>query len=751
MAEGRIWNRFVPAAAGLFALFGLLLAGGCGIGTIKPGEAAAYEPPQGEPLQRDALLENDRLRLAVDRTTGTIAITDKRNGHVWLGAASGEEAAEKEIAGDYKGHVVSPFIVEYQDVQASANAFKRGNLQSEQPEVRLYQTGDRVEVAYSLKDGELRFSFTLTLSGSNLIVDIPGNRILDNPKTAVLKSVSPYPFLGSVLGSSKEGYMLIPSGPGYLIEFYDQNYPYDSAFNEVVYGDDLGVSLGTGSALPVQYPVFGIKQDDGAFIAVMGKGGEYGKVSATPSGLNTPFNWAAAEFVYLPDDYLKSPYSAQAKQFIEEELKHRDRRLTYTFLAGDDADYVGMAKAYRTYLTDVEGAHKLEPLGKEDPFSITVYQANTENGTFVRKTVAVTTFAQAQEMIRSLHDKGVRSMNVALKGWNQGGDYPGSWPRRLPPDPALGSSDDLKRLAGYARSLEAPFLLYDNYFDATSTKAGFRPREHALRNIRTGVVERKGDLLAGSGFKRYRLRPERSLAYLRDALPVYRDLGVSGLVLYGRSADVLNSDFNKSGATSRGEAAEVQREMLDAVGRELGFSGFSAPYAYAVGHAQFFQGFQIAPGYDVFNGKTVPFYPIAVHGLAGYSGKEANLLPDAQTDRLRQIEYGAVPAYIVTHAPGTELQFTSARSSLTSTRFDYWEDEIVAEYARYRDSIGSVMHLFIEDHRQLADLVYATTYEDGREIVVNYSDRPFRYGSVEVPARQYAVVPFRPAAKGGAG
>ncbi|PYI53371.1 DUF5696 domain-containing protein [Paenibacillus flagellatus] len=744
MADRRLtirsgWSRAVRAALLVCAL---LAAAGCGAAGDDPADAVGYVAPQGEPLQTDATIENDTLKLTVERTTGVVSVTDKRNGHVWRGAADKEEAASRDIAGDYKGHVLSPFIVEYHDPTANVNAFKRGNLQSEQPDVKLYRTGDdRVEVAYGLKNGALRFSFRLGLSGASLIVDVPGERILDDPKKAALKSITPYPFLGAVLGTSRPGYLLVPSGPGYLIDFYDNDYPYDAAFNETVYGDDIGFELGPVSPTPVRYPVFGIKRGDGAFVAVVGEGGAYGKLTATPSGLLTPYNWAAAELAYLPDDYLKNAYPARSKQMIEDEVKRLDRRITYTFLAGADADYVGMAKAYRSYLM-AEGARKLAPAGKTDPFAITVYQANLEIGMFGRKTVPVTTFAQAEQMLRTLSERGVGSMTAALRGWNDGGDFPGSWPKRFPPDPSLGKADDLKRLAGYARSIGVPLLLYDNYFDAVAKEAGFRPREDALRNVRTGVVERKGDSLNLNSYTRYRLRPDRSVAYLRDALPVYREWGVSGLLLYGRDANsTLHSDFGRDAVTTRSEAAGVQRQMLDEAARELGVSGFASANAYAVGHASMLKGFPIGPGYDAFKGRTVPFYPIAVHGLAAYSGDEANLYADPPTDRLRHIEYGAIPAYTVTHDAASELQYTSARSTLVSTKFDIWRDEIVREYGTYRDRIGASAHLFIEGHRQLADGVYATTYEDGRRVVVNYTDRPYRHEGVDVPARDYAVVP----------
>jgi hypothetical protein len=560
-----------------------------------------------------------------------------------------------------------------------------------------------------------------------------------------LRGIQPYPFLGAALGKTKPGYILIPSGPGYLMDFYDFNYPYSSAFYANMFGYDYGFPLGETRPENVDYPVFGIKQDRNAFLAVLDQGAEYAKVMATPSGLNTPYNWATSEFMYLPEDYLKNPYSTQSKQFISDYVKHSDRRVEYTFLAEERADYVGMAKAYRSHLLE-GGAHKMEPSGKVDPLMLRVFQAGSELGTFGRKAVPVTTFAQAKQMVEYLYGKGIGSMNVSLVGWNDGGAFPGRLPKRWPPDRSLGTTDDMKALAEYTRSLGIPLMLFDNYVDATSAGNGFKPRADAVRNIRTGVVEFKGNSRNLNGPNGYMIRPGFALNHLQDSIPAYRGLGIGGMVLFGQSSDLLQSDFHKGSVFARSDSMNTQTAMLDAVNRELGLSGYGNASAYAAGRAQFLYGFPISPAYEVLAGETVPFYPIAVHGLSGYVGEEENLAIEPDTDRLRSIEYGALPYYTMTHDPTSELRFTSDRWWLTSSRFDLWKDEIISNYGKYRDRLGSMMHLFIEDHRQLAEQVFATVYEDGRQVIVNYSARPFCYGGTEVAAHDYAVVSVSPAA-----
>ena len=44
------------------------------------------------------------------------------------------------------------------------------------------------------------------------------------------------------------------------------------------------------------------------------------------------------------------------------------------------------------------------------------------------------------------------------------------------------------------------------------------------------------------------------------------------------------------------------------------------------------------------------------------------------------------------------------------------------------------------DHRALASGVMLTGYGNGARTVVNYTDEPFRYGGVEVPAKDWRLL-----------
>ena len=59
---------------------------------------------------------------------------------------------------------------------------------------------------------------------------------------------------------------------------------------------------------------------------------------------------------------------------------------------------------------------------------------------------------------------------------------------------------------------------------------------------------------------------------------------------------------------------------------------------------------------------------------------------------------------------------------------------------RYQEEMRGLNRRMITGHEQLTKDVSVTTYEDGTQVYVNYSDGEYRKGTVTVPARDYLVV-----------
>ena len=144
--------------------------------------------------------------------------------------------------------------------------------------------------------------------------------------------------------------------------------------------------------------------------------------------------------------------------------------------------------------------------------------------------------------------------------------------------------------------------------------------------------------------------------------------------------------------------------------------------------------------YDLFSQEAVPFAQIALHGLVTYTSQYINEREEYTTQFLKDLEYGTVPSFIFTHEPTEALRF-SYGLRLFSTEASGWENEAVQQYQIFNEVLGDVQDQFIVNHRKLANNVYETTYENGKRIIVNYSQtRSYVADGVTVEPRGYAVI-----------
>ena len=117
------------------------------------------------------------------------------------------------------------------------------------------------------------------------------------------------------------------------------------------------------------------------------------------------------------------------------------------------------------------------------------------------------------------------------------------------------------------------------------------------------------------------------------------------------------------------------------------------------------------------------------------------LLPadDYQTAMLECAEYGAGLSFSFMKEDTKVLRDTMY-SCYTASGYSLWKDIAIPMINRYQEEMRGLNRRMITGHEQLTKDVSVTTYEDGTQVYVNYSDGEYRKGSVTVPARDYLVV-----------
>ena len=179
--------------------------------------------------------------------------------------------------------------------------------------------------------------------------------------------------------------------------------------------------------------------------------------------------------------------------------------------------------------------------------------------------------------------------------------------------------------------------------------------------------------------------------------------------------------------------------MLAWISELVGAAATQGGNDYVLGLADTVTLFPLRRGNYLFSDETVPFYPIATHGLVRIYGEPTNLDTQPAEDFLRRLEYGMLPTYELTYEEPIVLAKTTY-PRLYSSQYAAWIDRAAAEYEVAIGQLGHTVNQFIVDHRQLAAQVYQTTYEDGTRVIVNYGSETYQGRGVRVAGLGYQVV-----------
>lgn len=745
-----IFPTVLVAVLGLLALY-IVISGDsrkATVGNYTPERASAYfgqltfeqGNPAGETMQAGGktwyrVAERETSSLWLEPGTGQIAVKG-RDGHLWFSNPSEAELAADKTQGLWKSNLSSPFLFRYLKEKETMPSLS--NTVDQKTTVAWRSIQDGVGVKYTIEELGFTFYFEYSLNEDGFQANLPELGIAET-KTNRLVTVEALPFFGAAPAGS-DGYLLVPDGPGGLIQFNKPRSGLISAYDFPVYGEDEAIPTGT-PFFPrdnIAFPVYGMKHGDGGFVAVIEQGEFKANIYASPSGVNTGFSAVFAKFnlrrPYLQPTGLKKTVDTYESKLIVEPVQIR-----YMLLGREESDYVGMAKTYRQYLQKHAGAAKMKETSGKPPLFLDFIMAATEPTPVADKMVVATTFAQAGVIAGKLSEQGIERLELGFGGWNPGG-FQGSLPKRFPIEEAVGGLRGLTDLSAQLKKKEIGIHLQDVYTQATNKLGnGFSPLSDAARLIDGTALKlmNAGDWYSEDTYF-YRPRAAEMKINLEEALERFRTMPIDGIGLV-ELGSVVNSDFSSDEPYDRKMTAGVYRQMLDEAHQTAGTVMTSGANAYVLGHVDHIQDFPSVYNYDLIIDEQVPFYPIAVHGLVTYSAKAGNNRIDPVNEYLRAIEYGAQPYFVVTDADPRVLKRTNY-ASLFSSQFSVLEPGIVKEYDAFARASEGVWGSFIDNHRSVAKGVYETTYENGRKIWVNYNMDPYSEGGHTVDAQSFAVI-----------
>ncbi|UVI29351.1 DUF5696 domain-containing protein [Paenibacillus spongiae] len=709
---------------------------------VQAAKSQGYKP----------IAESKYLTLEADEANGHFIVTDKRTGHRWKSYPEEKGYRENENQGKWKANLQSPLMFSYVEFNVRRDLAKESNLLDEKGIVSSFEATDRgFKIQYEIPDLGFVIPAEVRLGDDYVETRILKDGLKDErtyteeelaakkDKGARLVSVRLYPFLGAQTSEEENGYLLLPDGSGAIVEFKQERGGTNNYYSEQVYGADWAYSANSSFSIrnPVRMPVFGIKAGEQAIIGVISGGSEYANIVAAPSKTFSQYNWITAEqnFRFKYYQYTNTKKTTGFVSFTKD-LIASDRSTRYYPIARKDAEYAQMAARYREYLTDELGKLPLQTADGKIDLQLHLLGADSERGFLKDSYLPLTTTRQAEEIVQELNTLGIDRMSITYLGWQRNGysRYGGS----LPLSSKLGGNEGMKQFADFAHAKGYRVYLDGSSYSYNNTgRDGFRRSRDGLRDIGAAVMEFNS---RGGDDKKTFVSPRFAEKVILDDLKVAQTLHVDGYAFGQGIGALLNTDFNEKYTATREETKQIQQLILETTKETLGHVQVAEGNGYTLPYVNHIQGLDDDISGDLFVDRQVPFMQIALHGLVTYSANYANDSDDYETTFLKGIEYGAVPSFVITHAPSQQLLKTRSLGQFYSTGYKDWLQEMVLQYQRFNEALGDVQDRFITDHRSLADGVYETTYSGGKRIVVNYNAEPYEGNGWTVKPKDFAVV-----------
>ncbi len=696
------------------------------LGSLPAGAVSAGAPPalrpDGIPDSYRLIAENPTFRLYLNPETLAFKVLDTRSGYIWHSNLD-ERAPGDRLNRTWTAFAQSGLSIDALDARANV---KRASITLSEHTLEIHPVENGVQAQVAFPELGISVGMILQLEETGVRVEVPFETIREEGEYR-LHLLHLYPWMGATRGDEIPGYMFIPDGCGALIRFTAQ-----TKATNMYYGRYYGADLGIQGVLPfnphlrrpypISVPVIGMVHGEGqnAYILIIEKGASYAEIQAHPAGIITNFNFLYNAFIYNESYFQPTSRAGDGVTAVQPRTNRYDIVIHYRFLTGPEAHYVGMARSYQQYLLE-KGI--LRPQHSENsPIGIRLefLGAEWEQVLFWHRPIPMTTLEQMETVLSTLN---VANPQVVYYGWQPGGAS-APLPVQGKLDPALGRRSELVAMAERVKARGGTFSLYYDPLSALRGGAGDVSRYDLALAINSQYIR---------GYHRnhpvHYLSPsaaeKRLLSLGRDVQKWGVGLAVNVL------GSVLYSDFRRSHSLNREETIAAYQRMLTQSPVPIAFYG---PNDYLFAYATAYYDIPLTSNGYVYVSEDVPFLPIVLSGYLPYYGEALNFSPDVRGDLLRHAEFGAYPSFFVTYEDTARILNTRSNWIYVSS-YRQLKDEIEESYAWLDALLSPVRGATITGHRTIADGVVATTYSNGRQIVVNYRDQPVEVGGLVIPAR----------------
>jgi len=710
--------------------------------------------PEADLVQKGYQLvsESETLQLYLKEKNFNIAILDKQNQYIWYSVYP--DYLSLGYSGAQRFLIESGVTLEYYNLDNILIDDSKSYLSGPKYHVTVdydYEAlPNGIYATINFNDLAISFAVEVRLDGDKLCVRIPQESIVEGDvekkvlgldgkiTTRIIsyriRAIYLFPYFGSN-NYLINGYSFIPDGSGALVRY--DNVPRTTAYIKRLYGTDEGYrNQATTSSeathihpeLSATMPVFGVNHgfQQAAFLAYVKTGSAATEIHSYPYGYNaTGVNTTFAKYIYRERYQITTSSNINDSfQLINSEPFPTDFETEYHFLANGEASYSGMAKKFRDIL-------RLEEKPRVGlAMDLSLIGMDYKHGLFGNNYVAMTRYQDAIDIAEMLKLQAVEKFSIQYIGWAKNAYY-GNTPIKPTISGLLGGKADFRELVDYCDEQNIGLYVEDNPILSFSGGLG----NQIVKKMTLNNFDTKPDQARLIETAYYR-NPLAMADHYQKYQEKYADLGIDGFLMQTIGSALFSYRYLGVNHFREAMIQEVVTEIQALDSYRLGMKEVNSYLWKSLDHY-----FEIPIESNKFSyiSDSIPFIQLVLSGNTLMTSPYINFISDVDVFLLRLIEYGVMPAFLITMEPTHKLRYTNYENVYTS-EYALWEESIVENYQRVIQALSLTEGREMTSHCYILPGVAKSVYGSHLAIIVNYTTLSVTLPEGVVEPMDYLVV-----------
>lgn len=684
------------------------------------------------------------LSISINEETCDITVTDNSTGAVWISNPVDPQADQyttPSIVNDIKSQLIVTYY-DSENTKATIGSFvssiKRKSFKITKSENKI-----RVDYDFSRKNEQFIIPVEYSVENGSFKATVLVNEIKEYGNIRINEiSLLPYFFHAN---ANDEGYIFIPDGSGALIDLslLSNSLP---AYKQRIYGRDPALSFyfEEGNEENVMLPVYGMRKNGTAAMAIVNGNEAAGSINAECAGTGSSYSRVYTSFIYRVFDTVTiagSDWQQKNYTTAAENAETQNFAVEYKFIG--NGEYTDMASVYRNYLKENGTLDKTLEKEKKLTAAIKAYGTTEIRDSFLgipyTKTVVATSFDDISNMLSKLNPDNDKNIAVFLEDFDKNArseKYPTStqWIGKV--GGQKGYASLLKKYGEANRFFRVTDLMHED----VPGIIWFKQANFAKMASKDLLQKAKYSPVTYELFqtKSYALNPSALIKKTNKVFKKSASVKAPVGLALDNFAKILYADYNEEKFVSRNDMTETVKTVVSNAEKQKLDTVVEGANAYLWGATDTHYNVPVTSSNLIISSKSVPFLQMVMHGYANLVTLPLNLEENSEEKFLQAIEYGMTPCFAVTGVSNSTLRRT-AYKDLFHTCFDDIEEDLKKKFEKSTDLINKIYDSAIISNTVDGALA-VTQYENGCTVVVNYGEFTLGYNGVEIAAKDFEII-----------